>query len=213
MSRSIHFVVLLLAVVSCSLCVLTATGHTPTSFSLDVATGYNTTCYKGHSVNVSGQFDANWLVNPPNSWRVQRAEIVAATDADFPVGYWAPNGPNSSWINYNASGAVPGVATYTHIFTLPSLAELHTVLLSGLFACDNSCNLTLNGHFLATYTLYTPPATNGFVLLPFNASCHFFKSGCNTLTIRNYGDGKTDGVRLQGFVTGSLEVEGGCGCP
>ena len=201
----------LAAVVGCSLLALTAAQP----FSLNIATGYNTTTYSGDSVLVSGQTDANWVVNAVLTTGVRRAFIVAETDPDFPVGAWLANGPNSSWISLNAFTATPpaGTSIYMLSLALPPQADLSSLTLSGALACDNNCTLLLNGHFVASYVRDSPPSNDDLSLVGFTAPSSFFHAGHNLFRLFDYGDGTTDGVRVQGFVTGSVATGGVVGDP
>ena len=191
----------LLAVVVCSLCACTATGQS--SFSINVATGYDKKEPSGHSITESGHSDMNWVVNAPGTTGVRYAYIVAATDADFSSD-WIPNGPHSSWVSFKANTATPlaGVALYEQSVVLSTQTSLASLSLDGSLLCANSCELRLNGHSLVNYTFSSDQTPANFT-----ASHHYFGFR-NLLILRNKGDGAT-GVRVEGLITGSLLPPGG----
>jgi hypothetical protein len=115
--------------------------------------------------------------------------VLSSNDPNFPgpnaivvtpAGGWTGNTATSKWISVQASttGAANGVYTYTTTFTLAGV-DPTSATLTGSWACDDSCTMTLNGTTVAqkatpgwgTVGTFTVAAGSPFVL------------GANTLAV------------------------------
>ncbi|MGH7269948.1 MAG: hypothetical protein ACREJ3_05915, partial [Polyangiaceae bacterium] len=107
-----------------------------------------------------------------------------------PVAGWTANTPSSSWISAqaNAIGESLGVYTYTTTFSLAGV-DPTTVVINGSWACDDTCEIRLNGVTVATYAA---PAWSTPVAFTIPAGSPF-AAGANTLAfiVTNTGGGAT----------------------
>lgn len=124
------------------------------------------------------------------------ASIVTPSDADW-YGGWIANSSSSSWIAYNPTNCCDnGLGNYSTTFVLTS-ANISSAALSGSFTVDDSGELLLNGHVIATLgdgswgSLHSFTVPNGD-----------FVVGTNTLTIEiTDTDNFLEGVNLAGTLT------------
>ncbi len=107
-----------------------------------------------------------------------------------PVTGWIGNTATSNWISAQASavGANLGNYTFTTKFTLAGV-DPTTVTISGSWACDDSCALSLNGTLVASYAA---PAWNAIAAFTIPVGSPFV-TGTNTLAFvaTNSGGGAT----------------------
>jgi hypothetical protein len=146
----------------------------------------------------TGAIDPHYAQTSLDPARLGPSAFVVA-----PVGGWAAQTAASRWISpaTDASGASNAVYTYTTTFSLLGV-DPTTATLSGTWACDDKCTLSLNATQVATSptsnygstSTFAVPAGSGFVL------------GVNTLQIAvtNSGGGPTglQVVSLTGTVAG-----------
>ena len=144
------------------------------------------------------------LTSQPSS-----GSLVATTvPSGFPIPPWIANSDASGWIGPNTTQALGPVGLYTYqtTFTLPSIADLSTVLVEGLYAVDNvAIDIVINGASVGAGQLST-----GFSsYTPFTISGNFV-FGLNTLefVLQNAPSGNNPtGLRVDSIV-GTYE-EGG----
>lgn len=142
---------------------------------------------------------ATYTVVEQNSYNMGAtgtASIVTPSDADW-FGGWTPNSSSSSWIAFNPTNCCDnGLGVYSTTFALTS-ANLSSAALSGSWTVDDSGELLLNGHVIATLgdgswgSLHTFTVPNSD-----------FVAGTNTLTIEiTDTDNFLEGVNLAGTLT------------
>ena len=106
---------------------------------------------------------------------------------------WVANGPNSSWINANATDLVGnGMLTFTLTFNVtdPTTASIT----GGEWTIDDAGTLSLNGHLLSTLSTGSWTALHPFSTLPSD-----FVTGTNTLVMQiTATDNFIEGGRLEG---------------
>jgi len=160
-------------------------------------------------VDASGAALLPGVADPHYALTSQPTSGLSATTvlADgFPIPPWVANSSTSTWIGPGTDNAVGpgGLYTYETTFTVPALANLATVLVTGLYAVDNQAiDIVLNGTSVGAGQLST--GYNAFT--PFTISSDFVL-GLNTLefVLRNAGTGPT-GLRVDS-IRGSYEEEG-----
>ena len=107
---------------------------------------------------------------------------------------WVANGPNSSWINANATDmSGNGMLTFTLTFNVtdPTTASIT----GGEWTIDDVGTLSLNGHLLSTLS------TGWAALHPFSTLPGDFVTGTNTLVMQiTATDNFVEGGRLEGHV-------------
>jgi hypothetical protein len=103
----------------------------------------------------------------------------------FPIPPWIANTATAQWVAPVPNASEPnGSYDYQTTFTIGSLADLASVVLSGQFSSDDQiAEVFLNGNALG---LSTPTGSPGFTALhPFTidgSASPFFTTGVNTLT-------------------------------
>ena len=107
-----------------------------------------------------------------------------------PVAGWVANTAGSTWVSAqtNAVGTALRNYTFTTTFTLSGV-DPSTVAISGSWACDDSCVVSLNGVMVASYAAPGWTAVAAFTIPAGSA----FVTGTNTLafTSTNSGGGAT----------------------
>ena len=164
-------------------------------------------------INVNGQSDAHWTVDQI-AGGTAAAQAVMSSGADFFHGgggnpAWLDNGPNSDWIARNANTSANGAAPYTFYCTFDLTGyDLTTASIAGLWAIDDSGDVSLNGNLLLSL-----PGENGqnwgaFHSFSVSAGSPYFNQGLNTLTITmTTSDNAWEAARLEGTVTGNAIPE------
>jgi hypothetical protein len=145
-------------------------------------------------------------------------KLVASTDPAFPAGnlpvapyvvkpdtattgQWAPDTSTGEWISPFVStraGANPYTYSYQTTFSMPgTIADPTKVVMTGTWACDDSCTLLVNGTQVAANTVVGTAET---LTIPEGSP---FVSGTNTLTfvVDNSGGYET-GLLVTSFVPG-----------
>jgi hypothetical protein len=145
-----------------------------------------------------GAIDPHYVLTSDDPARPGPNALVVA-----PVAGWTGNTSTSNWVSAqaNAIGANLGVYTYTTTFTLTGV-DPTTVSITGSWACDDSCTLSLNGTVVASYAA---PAWNAVMAFTVPAGSPFV-TGVNTLAFvaTNSGGGATglQVVSLSGNASG-----------
>ncbi len=150
------------------------------------------------SINLSTG-TATYSVVEQNSYNLGAtgtASIVTPSDADW-YGGWIANSSSSSWIAYNPTNCCDnGLGNYSTTFVLTS-ANISSAALSGSFTVDDSGELLLNGHVIATLGDGSWGSLHSFTVP--NSD---FVVGTNTLTIEiTDTDNFLEGVNLAGTLT------------
>ena len=144
---------------------------------------------------------ATYTVVEQNSYNLGAtgtASIVTPSDADWYSG-WIANSSSSSWIAYDPTNCCDnGLGDYSTTFTLTK-ANISTAALSGGWTLDDSGELLLNGHVIATLGNGNWGSLQSFVVPRSD-----FVVGTNTLTIQiTDTDSFLEGVNLKGTLTTS----------
>jgi hypothetical protein len=112
----------------------------------------------------------------------------------FTTATWAASTATGEWISAlpatRAANGVDAVYTYETTFTVPPGVDPTTVLVTGMWACDDTCSLNLNGCLVAT----NPAAQAWGTLVPFTIPKGSpFVEGSNTLdfAVNNSGGDET----------------------
>ncbi len=144
------------------------------------------------------------IVAQPNAGSLTDTALPAD---GFPIPPWVANSSTSRWIGVNTPDSIgpPGEYIFRTTFDLSDF-DTGTVVLSGMWATDNSAEIRING-----VTDDDTTASEEFVALqPFQITQHFV-SGINTLdfVITNGGEGDSPiGLRVEGLTaTGQLAVD------
>jgi hypothetical protein len=167
---------------------------------INVSTGLDSS---GNVISTGGVIDANWTVTTDSVFDpTGTAQTVFPGDADGPFfhGGWINNNHFSNWIarDANTSDNGPAPYTFTRTFDVTSF-KLSTVKLSGFWTLDDAGTLSLNGNTISTLGVGSWTSLNSFT-----APNSDFVPGLNTLTMTiTASDQLFEGVRLQGFVSGS----------
>ena len=127
-----------------------------------------------------------------------------------PNAAWTPDTATLNWISIQASttGTLTATYTYTTTFTLTGI-DPSTATLSGRWACDDSCALSLNGTLIASATY---PASAYGATAAFTVPSGHFKTGANTLAFItvNSGGGPT-GLQVVSL-SGNASCSNDTGC-
>ncbi|MGB8582107.1 MAG: PEP-CTERM sorting domain-containing protein [Candidatus Sulfotelmatobacter sp.] len=147
---------------------------------------------------------ATYTVVEQNSYNLGAtgtASIVTPSDADW-YGGWIANSSSSSWIAYDPTNCCDnGLGAYSTTFTLTK-ANISTAALSGGWTLDDSGELLLNGHVIATLGNANWGSLQSFVVPRSD-----FVVGTNTLTIQiTDTDNFLEGVNLKGTLTTSAST-------
>jgi hypothetical protein len=155
----------------------------------------------GDSIDAHWQY-SNSFFNPSTG----QAKVVAPNNTDWTTG-WLADGTDSSWIAPDPDASDNGPAPYTFNFAFDvSGYDLASLSISnGMWAIDDVGTVSLNGNILSSLNYFSFSS-----LTAFSAPSSDFIAGINTLTITMTGNDRfSEGVRLQGTVTGVLTPEPG----
>jgi hypothetical protein len=157
---------------------------------------YGTGVANGGGLAADGTNDAHYTLAASGDPSFPGPNAIVINSNAFPIPPWAANGPASKWIAPRVNpGGNNSAGSYTYRTTF-SLAGLNpaTAVLTGQWACDDTCVMRLNGVNVATI----PAIGNFSALTPFTIGSGF-AAGVNTLevVVTNGGPGANPtGVRV-----------------
>lgn len=163
---------------------------------------YDTGVDNSHNPMPTGSIDTHYYITSDS------VSSVVVDDTSYPFPAWVANNPGpggSKWVGIRQdSYGRTGPFTYQTTFTIPSWADLNSVVISGLWASDDGLSdIRVNTFFP------TGNATAGHsVLVPFtiNSGNATFIHGTNTLDFDFTNAGGPTGLRIDG-ITGTFVPE------
>lgn len=168
-----------------------------TTVNVDVSTGQGP----------NGTVDANWKINGGNAY------IPVSVHPNWVAG--TANSGAFKWITPDANGAATqpaGDSVYSMLFTLPTLGQLTSAVLSGTFWADNRVtSIFVNGTQI--YTNLSGDQFSGSGTSFGTSDLSAFLQGTNTLTFNVRNDsgnsGNPAGLRVSGSVFAAAVPEPG----
>ena len=134
-------------------------------------------------VDAGGAALAGGVADPHYTMVEQPGTSYTAVTIASPPGVWVANNAGSRWIGPNSDSqgrAEEGVYAYETTFTLPSFADLSSVVISGLWATDNQgLDIVINGVSTGQMT-----GTTDFNTLTSFSITDNFVHGTNTIRFR-----------------------------
>ena len=190
---------LLLSIVVCAL-LMSARANATTLTTTLAGTGFDAS----GNVVAGGAIDGNWTIN--GSGHGPAAYVLGPTQQNYYSGWQANDNSNgfigSAWIGdttTNPTGAVP--YTFSMTFSLAAFNTADAITINANWWIDDTGSIAINGNTVASGS-----GIEGSAITINNWS--LLNQGLNTVAITmTANDNVDDGVRFQGYVTGTALPE------